>query len=364
MSSFQQININLGKRSYKIYTGYDIWQYLPRFLPAQYSNSHSCIISDSNVFSLYGKQIQTYLCNFLDFAEPFVIPAGENSKNSLMLSACYDHFVSQNIDRKSLIIVLGGGVTSDLGGYAAATFMRGVAWLIIPTTILAQCDASIGGKTGINLPQGKNLVGAFHQPVMVCSDTKVLHTLPTQHAVNGMAEIIKMSLIGSHSLFAQLQQTGSAIYEDYSGSLLQAIHTCCKLKAQIVSSDEKEQGLRAILNLGHTIGHAIETLKNYKNILHGEAIAIGMCAAAFVSEQLQMISTPERMCIIDLIHTMGLPVNLEKELVDDVLDQLLKDKKHHSGKLTFIVPEKIGKSAVFNDFDIDLIRSGLGCISR
>jgi 3-dehydroquinate synthase len=257
--------------------------------------------------------------------------------------------INGGLDRKSTVLALGGGIVGDIAGFAAASFMRGISFIQVPTTLLAQVDSSVGGKTGVNLSQGKNLVGAFYQPKLVFIDAAFINTLPEREFLTGLAEIVKYGIIWDENLFNYLEEHQTKIKSRDNECLIYIIDRCCSIKADIIAQDETESGLRALLNLGHSFGHAFEALTNYQKYTHGEAIAIGMIYASNLANSLGILSSIDLNRITNLIKMYGLPISFENLESVDIVTQMRKDKKNTGGKIQLILPTAIGKSKIFND---------------
>ena len=272
-----------------------------------------------------------------------ILEDGEEKKNWPSLETIYNHLIRNRFERNSTLLALGGGVVGDMTGFAAASFLRGVGFVQLPTTLLAQVDASVGGKTGINHALGKNLIGAFHQPRCVLIDVETLNTLPVRERRAGVAEVIKHAVLGDAGFFAALERDMAALLALEPTVVTRTIKRCCAIKAEVVSSDEKESGVRAILNFGHTFGHAIETLAGYGTLLHGEAVAIGMIMAADLSRRLGLCHETDFLRIHNLIQKAGLPTKAPFFPLADYLDTMTRDKKMSGGKLRFILVEKLAK---------------------
>lgn len=290
------------------------------------------------------------------------LPPGERYKTLNLVQKIYNAALQNRLERSSTMVALGGGVIGDMTGFAAATWLRGINVVQVPTSLLAMVDASIGGKTGVNHPQGKNLIGAFHQPRFVLIDPLVLKTLPPREFRAGMAEVIKYGIIWDAGLFAKLEEAKRLDQQRYlDDELLSLILSCsCQAKADVVSQDEKEAGLRAILNYGHTIAHAVESLTGYKVVNHGEAVAIGMVAAGKIAVELQMWEASEAARQQALIEKAGLPDQLPQGLdIEAIIDSLQTDKKVKDGKVRFILPTKIGVVTITDQVPADVIRQVL-----
>ncbi len=339
------VQVSLGDRSYAIKVGGGL---LPRLgaACAQLKLGQRCaVITDSNV----GKYYAAVALKSLSAAgfEPVLItvPAGETSKRVALVEKCYDQLAAQRLERKSFIIALGGGVVGDLAGFVAATYLRGIPFVQVPTSLLAQVDSSVGGKTGVNLRAGKNLVGAFYQPKLVLCDLDTFKTLPEREFISGLAEVIKYGIIYDAKLFAQLERDLPKILKRDPKILAQIVARCCEIKADVVGQDETENGLRAILNFGHTIGHAIENSSGYGKYLHGEAISIGQVAAAKLSGKILGLSVNEVERIEKLFTRAGLPVQikLNPSSRKKLFAAMLLDKKVSAGEVKFVLAKKIGQ---------------------
>jgi 3-dehydroquinate synthase len=324
------------------------------------------LVSNPMIFRRYGEQAVAALTQTGFEVTTCLLPAGERYKTAATLQKIYDAALAARLERSSTILALGGGIVGDMSGFAAATWLRGIAFVQLPTSLLAMVDASIGGKTGINHPQGKNLIGAFHQPRLVLIDPEVLKTLPPREFRAGMAEVIKYGVIWDAELFEQLEAAPRLDQQRYiSADLMQSILTrSCQAKAQVVSQDEKEAGLRAILNYGHTIGHAVESLTGYRLVNHGEAVAIGMVAAGQIAVALGLWPQDMANRQHQVIQAAGLPTRLPEQLanptaVEQILAALQSDKKVQSGKVRFVLPTQIGSAIVTDQADAETIRNVL-----
>src|SRR5579862_2236258 len=279
------VKVPLGNRSYNIVIGRGLLRGLGAACKKLGLGNRCAIISDRNVARHFGKLAQKSLQGAGFDAVLIVVPAGETAKSLKTVQSCYDRLAQHRLERKSYIVALGGGVVGDLAGFVAATYLRGIPFIQVPTTLLAQVDSSVGGKVGVNLKAGKNLVGAFHQPRLVLCDLDTLSSLPAREFRSGLAEVIKYGIICDARLFAHLEHDLPKLLKRDPDTLTEVIARCCEIKADVVGQDETETGLRAILNFGHTIGHAIENISGYGKYLHGEAISIGQVAAAKLSSQ-------------------------------------------------------------------------------
>jgi 3-dehydroquinate synthase len=338
------VQVPLGNRSYAIKISGGLLAQLGKECAKLKMGARCAVITDSNVAKFFAKSALDSLshANF----EPILIsvPAGEKSKRISVVEKCFDQLAAHRLERKSFIVALGGGVVGDLAGFVAATYLRGIDFVQVPTTLLAQVDSSVGGKTGVNLRAGKNLVGAFYQPRLVLCDLKTLATLPRREFISGLAEVIKYGIIFDAKLFAQLERDLSKILERDEKILSTVIARCCEIKAEIVSQDETESGLRAILNFGHTIGHAIENSFGYGKFLHGEAISIGQIAAAKISEKISGLPKLDVERIEKLFQRAGLPtkIKLNSAQRKKLFTAMKLDKKVSGGEIKFVLARKIG----------------------
>lgn len=336
------VNVALDKNSYQILID-DTFSALVDQVTLRWPDQHLIVISDDNVAAIYLKDLVDQLSPISTKMDTIIVPAGETSKSVERVDQIWQQLIDFGADRSSLVIALGGGVVGDLAGYAAATYMRGLRFIQIPTSLLAQVDSSVGGKTGINLPQGKNLVGSFHQPQFVMISTSTLSTLDEANFRAGMAEVVKYGVIMDASFFDWLETNCEKINSHDSIVLAQMIETCCNCKARIVEEDERETtGRRAILNYGHTFGHAIEAVFGYGTYLHGEAISIGMNCAARLAADLGMIDSSFIERQKALLESFSLPIKCPDEKHDELLKAMKKDKKSTGGMVKLILPNRIG----------------------
>jgi 3-dehydroquinate synthase len=341
----QRVKVELGERSYEILIGRDLLGDLGARCKKLGLGSRCAVITDSNVGRHYAKETQRTL-EAADFSTVLItIPAGEKSKSLKYLGECYDAMAAHRLERKSFVVALGGGVVGDLAGFVAASYLRGIPFVQVPTTLLAQVDSSVGGKTGINLKAGKNLVGAFYQPKLVVCDLATLDTLPAREFRSGMAEVIKYGIIYDAPFFRRLEQQMDAALRRDSATLTRIIARCCEIKADVVSQDETESGLRAILNFGHTIGHALEAISGYGKYLHGEAISIGQVLAARLSQKVSGLSAADAQRIFELLKRAGLPVEVKLNggSREKVLAAMKLDKKVSQGEIKFVLARQIGQ---------------------
>ena len=341
----QKVNVSLGERSYSILIGKGLLPSLGSHYMRLGLGPRCAVISDRKVAPRYAGVVLNSLKKVGVDPVLITVPAGEGTKSLRNLEFCYDQLAKHRLERKSSILALGGGVVGDLAGFVAATYLRGIPFVQIPTTLLAQVDSSVGGKTGINLKAGKNLVGAFYQPRLVICDLDTLDTLPLREFRAGLAEIIKYGIIQDAALFRLLEREMGMILKRDATLLTRIIARSCSIKADVVSQDETETSLRAILNFGHTVGHAIEASTGYGTYLHGEAIAIGQVLASILSIHLLDLPVAEAQRIADLFHAAGLPTSicLTPAKRTRLLHAMKLDKKVSGGEIKFVLAEKIGR---------------------
>lgn len=336
------ITVELGERSYPIYLGAGVLPELVRVLQDMEQRGFAAIVTDSNVGPLYAERTEALVREAGLEPVTCAMEAGEAGKRLAQIDFLCGEFLAGGLDRSSCVIALGGGVVGDVAGFAAASFMRGIPFVQIPTTIVAQVDSSVGGKTAVNHASGKNMIGAFHQPSAVIIDMTLLSSLPERELKAGFAEAIKHGVIADEELFAYLETNANAILNKDLASLELPIRRSCEIKAAVVAEDERERGVRANLNYGHTFGHGIEAATRYSRFLHGEAIALGMCAAASLSLDLGLVGSDfaerQRACIA----AYGLPTAWPGIPVDATLAAMKHDKKVRAGTLKFIVADRIG----------------------
>lgn len=339
------IHVALGARSYPIHIAAGGLSRVGEWMRAVAPGKRVLLVADAAVDALYGEPVAASLAGAGYQVARARVPSGETSKSSEQLVALYARCVEAGLDRSSAIVALGGGVVGDLAGYAAATYLRGIRLVQVPTTLLAMVDSSIGGKTGINLPHGKNLVGSFHQPVLVVCDPDALRSLPARERAAGLAEVIKYGVIRDAALFAFLEQHLPRIQAGESAAQEHVIARSCAIKAEVVAADEHESGERAILNFGHTLAHAIENVAGYGSYLHGEAVGIGMVYAAELSVRLKGFPVPDAARIEALVARAGLPVRAPELAWPALRRAMGVDKKSADGTPRFVLAEAIGRVA-------------------
>jgi len=340
------LTVNLAENSYNILIGSGLLPALGQRCADAGLGSRVAVITNPTVNAIYGEIAKGSL-SAAGFAVTVIeIPDGEEYKSAATLSGVYDALIEAGLDRTSFIVALGGGVVGDLAGFAAATYLRGIPFVQVPTTLLAQVDSSVGGKTAIDHPRGKNLIGAFYQPRLVLIDVETLATLPDREFRAGLAEVIKYGVAIDLPFFEYLEQHAECINAKDSNCLETLIRRCCEIKTHVVELDEKESGLRAVLNYGHTLGHAFETLAGYRELVHGEAVALGMVLAARISAGLGHCSTADVERVTALITRFGLrTVPPEAERIK-LLEAIVTDKKSRNGTISFICNQGIGGFAV------------------
>ncbi|HEY1793421.1 MAG TPA: 3-dehydroquinate synthase [Opitutaceae bacterium] len=356
------LQVNLGERSYPILFAEDLApEVRAQVAELDGASRRIAVITDRNVADIQASTLRS----FFGSAPRLVVPSGEESKSLAEFGRALDFLASEGLDRSGAVFAVGGGVVGDLAGFAAASYLRGVDYFQVPTTLLSMVDSSVGGKTGVNLKAGKNLAGAFHQPRRVFISTGFLKLLPAKEFSAGMAEVIKTALLGDRLLFEDLERS-SLTASDMR--LAWVVRVCCGIKAALVEADEQERadvGGRALLNLGHTFGHAIEQVTGYGAYLHGEAVAIGLCAAAELSVRLGMLSPADVLRIGAIVVRHGLPVRLRSPLATgSLMAAMARDKKARAGALRFVVLESIGKAVVRGDVptpDVEAAWRAVGC---
>jgi 3-dehydroquinate synthase len=357
----QTLKVELANRSYPIHIGRGLISNADLILP-HLKRKHVAIVTNTTVAPLYLEQLSSALKAAGVTVISIVLPDGEAYKNSETLNLIYDALLQNRCERSTTLIALGGGVIGDLTGYAAATYLRGVPFIQIPTTLLSQVDSSVGGKTGINHPLGKNMIGAFYQPQLVLADIDTLQTLPPREFSAGMAEVIKYGLIRDPDFFDWLEVNINQLMALDEYSISEAIYRSCQNKAEVVARDEHETGERALLNLGHTFGHAIENAMGYGVWLHGEAVAAGTMMAADLSLRMSWLSSKDVKRIHDLLTAAKLPLEAPKLGVEKYLDLMQMDKKVADGKIRLVLQQAIGKSVITSDYDAEKLRETLSLV--
>jgi len=352
------VTVGLGERSYPIMIGRGVLGDIGSFLRQHPVGNRYCIVSDDTVAPLYANTLLDALAEQGIQADLITFPAGEANKHLQTVADLASQLARLRYDRSDALVALGGGVTGDIAGFLASMYMRGIPFVQVPTTLLAQVDSSVGGKTGVDLPEGKNLVGAFYQPRAVFIDPDVLSTLAREELLGGLAEVIKYGIIWDREFFEFLEQKREDILSLYDSALLPLLARCCEIKAQVVSMDEREGGLRRILNYGHTIGHAVEAASDFQ-LIHGLAISIGMRAAADLAVRGGHLSDNEASRIRSLLQAYSLPVSIPRDLDRNQIRKFLeRDKKNVAGTIFFVLPTAIGKVFVTSEVrpaDLDAV---------
>ena len=363
MKPMQTLTVGLAERSYPIHIGSGLLAQ-PALLQPYLPRKRAAIVTNTTVGPLYLEQLQTTLRAIGVDSFAVVLPDGEEFKTSDTLNLIYDALLQHRCERSTPLIALGGGVIGDMTGYAAATYLRGVPFIQIPTTLLSQVDSSVGGKTGINHPLGKNMIGAFYQPRLVLADTDTLNTLPDNELSAGLAEVIKYGLIRDLPFLDWLEQSMDALLARDTTALQYAIARSCQNKAEVVAADERESGERALLNLGHTFGHAIESGMGYGNWLHGEAVAAGTVMAADLSQRLGWISDADVQRVRQVLQRARLPVVSPDLGEEKYLAYMGLDKKVEGGKLRFVLLQQLGRAVVSGDAPAELLHATLrACVA-
>ena len=354
----QTLKVELADRSYPIYIGKNLLSDASLILP-HLKRKHVAIVTNTTVAPLYLDTLSQTLQAAGVQVIPIILPDGEAYKNSETLNTIYDVLLLNRCERSTTLIALGGGVIGDLTGYAAATYLRGVPFIQVPTTLLSQVDSSVGSKTGINHPLGKNMIGAFYQPQLVLADIDTLQTLPAREFAAGMAEVIKYGLIRDADFFDWLELNMASLMQLNEAALSYAIYRSCQNKADVVAKDEHEQGERALLNLGHTFGHAIENAMGYGVWLHGEAVAAGTMMAADLSQRMGWLAQADVARIQKSFEAANLPIAAPSLGVERYLDLMGLDKKVENGKIRLILQRGIGKSVITSDYDVEKLKDTL-----
>ena len=353
----QTVEIDLGDRSYPIYIGSSLMEN-PDLLAKHLRGNQVMVVTNETIGPLYRPILEKALSGLnqpLDVR--FVtLPDGESHKNLTVLNQIYDALLEARFDRTCTLVALGGGVIGDMAGFAAASYQRGVDFIQMPTSLLAQVDSSVGGKTGVNHAQGKNMIGAFHQPQCVIADTNTLRTLPIEELRSGLAEVIKYGFILDVAFLQWLEKNTDKLLSTEPDALAYAIRRSCEIKADIVAKDEHEHGTRALLNLGHTFGHAIEAAMGYGTWLHGEAVAAGTAMALDLSTRLGWLDPDQKQRGLALIEAIGLPVRSPDSMTSEqFLHYMERDKKSRAGQIRLILLEALGKAVFTKDFDPDAL---------
>ena len=354
MNAATRVDVVTGSHTSAIWVGGGLVDDLGARLDAHGVGSKRFVVSSPRIWRHHGAAIQRAIPG-----DPILIPDGERHKTLASVSRIYDALIRGGADRGSTLVAVGGGVVGDTAGFAAASFLRGIALVQVPTTLLAQVDSAIGGKVGVNHPLGKNLIGAFHQPTLILSDPRVLRTLPRRDFRSGLYEVVKYGMIWSRSLFEHLAHSTKAIFAHDLDALTTAIVESTRIKAEVVSKDERESGLRRVLNFGHTIGHALEAVTAYRHFRHGEAIAYGMLGAADIAATRGALGAPDRQALVALIGKLGQLPAVSHLSRRAVLEAVRRDKKVVHGTLHYVLATAIGRTETVDDVTEDEIDAAL-----
>lgn len=348
------VSIRAGSRAYDVIVGSGLLDAIGSTIAQKISERRCAVVSDENVARLFAERAVESLRREKIESNLITVPAGEKSKSLEQVEAVCEQMVRAGLDRQSFVVALGGGVVGDLAGFIASIFHRGISYVQVPTTLLAQVDSSIGGKTAVNIPSGKNLIGAFHHPALVISDVDVLKTLPAREFNQGVAEIIKHGIIRDPALFDLLEKLDR-------DNLAPLVRRNIEIKAEFVARDERDtSGERALLNFGHTIGHAIEAAGDYDELLHGEAISLGIVAACDISTKKAGLPEQDRQKIMSILRRFDLPTRLPKSISrEKIMEAVQRDKKFEGGQVRFVVTSRIGSAHVANDVTMDDIRTAV-----
>ena len=350
----RELKVDLGERSYPIFIGSKLLGNVPLYAP-YFTGEQLLVVTNETLWQPYGEALVASLTQSYK-VDSVVLPDGEQHKNLQVLNRIFDTLLENKHNRNTTLLALGGGVVGDMTGFAASAYQRGVGFIQVPTTLLAHVDSSVGGKTAVNHPLGKNMIGAFYQPQCVVIDTDTLSTLPDRELSAGLAEVIKYGLIADSDFFAWLEANIASLVAREPEALIYAIERSCQIKAEVVAQDERESGIRAILNLGHTFGHAIEASQGYGNWLHGEAVATGMVMACDLSQRLGWLEAEVLTRTVKLLRAANLPVQPPAEMsADTFMKYMAVDKKVLDGTLRLVLLQALGKAVVTSDFDSDCL---------
>ncbi len=348
-----KIDLDLPLNPYSIHL-YNSWQGLIEVIKP-FVGKNVMLVSDENVKQFFVHDVAKILTSIGCKISLAIIPSGEKSKSLWMAEKLYTQALNDNLDRSSSIIALGGGIVGDLAGFVASTYMRGINFIQIPTTLLAQVDSSVGGKVAVNHSLAKNIIGSFYQPKCVYINVNTLSTLPPREFSTGMAEVIKYGFIWDDQFIRWIEENIESIMKKQMDTLIHTIERCCQIKAEIVSQDEREKGLRAILNFGHTVGHGLESITSYNYYTHGEAVGLGMIYESLIAHNMGLVDESLVHLLIRLLEKAGLPTRIQEINVEDLIIAMGRDKKNKSGSIAFLLPVDFGKVEIFNNIDMNLI---------
>ncbi|MCX6123096.1 MAG: 3-dehydroquinate synthase [Ignavibacteriales bacterium] len=355
----RQIDVALGERSYPIYAGTDMVSSFASMCRQHGISDSLVIITDRNAASYHLQPLLRNLQHYKFQPTTIIVPSGENQKNLHRANTIFTELLKKRIPRTSAVIALGGGVIGDLAGFVAATYKRGIKLVQVPTTLLAQVDSSIGGKVGVNHPLGKNMIGAFHQPVFVWMDAHYLKTLPPREIICGLGEVLKYGIIRDAALFGFLELNLEKTLRLDTETVIYVQMQCAAIKAEIVTQDEKESGIRIILNYGHTIGHGLEFAGHYKQMKHGEAVLLGMLAESFIAKEMKLLDADSYKRIVALIRRIPMKTKFSMLKIADILNAIGRDKKHIGSQQRFVLPIKIGEVNVIDTVTPTLIQKAV-----
>jgi 3-dehydroquinate synthase len=337
-----EIPVELGPRSYPIAIGHGLAAALPDLL-TRLRGRRFAMVSNARVWSLHGARVEKPLKRVASRLDLVLVPDGEKHKSRETLAFVHDSFLGADVGRDAVVVAFGGGVVGDLAGFAAATYMRGLMWVQMPTTLLSMVDSSVGGKVGINHPQAKNLIGTFHQPKAVVIDPAFLETLPPRQVQSGAYEVLKCAVLADRALFDALRDAPAGLAGWDRVDVENAIASACRIKAEVVEKDEREDGLRQVLNLGHTLGHALEAVTRYRRFTHGEAVGWGLIGAAWIARRRGVLAEGSYDAIASAVDRLGPRPRVSDLRADQVLKAARRDKKVRDGRLTFVLPTRIGR---------------------
>jgi 3-dehydroquinate synthase len=352
-----EIPVDLGERSYPIVIAEDATRLLPERMAA-FAGRKVALVADRKVYKLHGSRVERALKSTGRITR-ILVPPGERYKTRATVDRLQDELLRAGLGRDGLVVALGGGVVGDMAGFAAATYMRGIDWVALPTTLLSMVDSSIGGKVGVNHPKAKNLIGAFHQPRAVIIDVAHLETLPHRELRSGAYEILKCGIIGDPELFELLRAAPPELVEWDRVAMVKAVAGACRIKADVVRRDEREGGLRRVLNLGHTLGHALESATSYRRFTHGEAVGWGMVGAAWLAQRKELLRGDAYETMVGAVDRLGPRPRVSDLSVDKILASLRHDKKAKQGRVPFVLPTRVGEVVVRPDVDAPEIRLAL-----
>ncbi len=355
----EKIKVELGENSYEIFIGENLFDDAAKFINSPNFSKKVMVVTDENIFNIYGEKLRKIFSIYDTNFEMKILPAGETSKTLEKAEKLYTCAIESRLDRKSVIVAIGGGVVGDLAGFVAATYLRGVNFVQVPTTLLAQVDSSVGGKTAVNHKLGKNLIGAFYQPKAVFIDIATLKTLPPREIRTGLGEVVKYGVISDADFFSYLEKNIEGILSGNVEILKQIIKRSCEIKAEVVSRDEKESGLRRILNFGHTIAHAVEEETHYTKYNHGEAVAIGMIGAALISQKLNYVDAEKVQRLKNLIERFGMYTHCDGCTVEGIYKALFRDKKTVGGKINWVLMKDFGNVEITAEVPENIIKEAL-----